>query len=58
MKTESPVCCAGCGDEITPGTLNATGCTLTLSGWSCGECEFSNNIKYFKEDIQDEKDPE
>lgn len=52
MNTENPVC--GCGDEITPGTFNAIGCTLTSSGWSCGECEFSNNIKYFKE-VKDEE---
>jgi len=31
-----PIC--GCGDHITPGDMNAVGCTLTDEGWTCGTC--------------------
>ena len=30
--------CTGCGDIITPGTMNATGCELGTDGWTCGTC--------------------
>lgn len=30
--------CQECGDVITDGTINATGCTLTPWGWTCGVC--------------------
>lgn len=30
--------CAGCGDIITPGTMNATGCEFGTDGWTCGTC--------------------
>lgn len=33
--------CAACGDIITPGTMNAMGCTLAADGWRCGFCEMS-----------------
>lgn len=33
--------CAACGDIITPGTMNAKGCTLAADGWRCGICEMS-----------------
>lgn len=30
--------CISCGDVITPGTMNAEGCTLEVEGWKCGVC--------------------
>ena len=47
----------GCGDIITIGTTNATGCKLSQLGWSCGECEYDENLKYFKvEEIEDDQE--
>lgn len=38
LEAASSLQCAGCGDIITPGTMNAAGCGLGVEGWTCGTC--------------------
>lgn len=38
LEIEDDQDCDHCGDVITPGTINASGCTLTPTGWTCGNC--------------------
>lgn len=38
LEIEDDQDCDHCGDVITPGTINAFGCTLTPTGWTCGNC--------------------
>ena len=38
LEIEDDQDCDHCGDVIAPGTINASGCTLTPTGWTCGNC--------------------